>query len=433
MFKFFSIKKLIAFVFFLIFCLGLFYSYKNKNELKNLSIYKSLPKEIKSVTRVFLSNKMSTYKLNNDYNVRFLPETVNFNLEFNKVKINILDDNKKNIYGVTPFYIDLVDNNLLLTFKYSEIFYIKVPELLSSGQEDNKPVFKKINHNLKKIKILDTLVHENFIYLSAQLEIDPGCKRFVIYKSNFSLDELFFEKIFTDQVCFETIIMAGKMQFHEGYRGLIVSTGGDISDNKYKNPSDPRPQDDNSLSGKILLIDHKNGNHKIFSKGHRNVIGLYVNKEGLILATENGPRGGDEINLIEEGKNYGWPISSYGSHEDYLPKKPFYKKSHIDYNFQEPIFSFIPSIGISEIIKLGDNFSEFWKDSFLISSLNDRHIYRTVFDKKYKKIKFYERIFIGERIRDIKFYDKENLIFLALEETGSIGILKNPTYTGTRY
>ena len=149
---------------------------------------------------------------------------------------------------------------------------------------------------------------------------------------------------------------------------------------------------------------------------------MHIN-DNIILATENGPRGGDEINLIKKGNNYGWPISSYG--EKYRTPnqdEPFYKKSHQDFNYAEPIYSFIPSIGISEIIKIGSNFSKQWRDSFLIASLNSRSIYRINFNKEYSKVKFIEKIFIGERIRDLKYYD--NLIFLALEESNSIGILK---------
>ena len=75
----------------------------------------------------------------------------------------------------------------------------------------------------------------------------------------------------------------------------------------------------------------------------------------MILSTENGPRGGDEINRIYKDKNYGWPIASDGnkytgddSQKDYA--------HHLDMNIEPPIFSFIPSIGISEIIKIDNNF-----------------------------------------------------------------------------
>ena len=77
----------------------------------------------------------------------------------------------------------------------------------------------------------------------------------------------------------------------------------------------------------------------------------------FILSTEHGPKGGDEINKIILGKNYGWPISSYG--ESYANDDLKYHKSHIENKFEEPIFSFVPSIGISEIVPLDTNEKEF--------------------------------------------------------------------------
>jgi len=215
--------------------------------------------------------------------------------------------------------------------------------------------------------------------------------------------------------------MSGRIQYYQKDNSILVSTAADIFGNK--DQSDKKPQDINSLMGKILKINLDNtDDYEIYSLGHRNVIGMYV-EEDLILATENGPRGGDEINLIKKDKNYGWPISSYGEkYKTPNQDEPFYKKSHQDFGFEEPTYSFIPSIGISEIIKIGNNFTKQWTNSFLIGSLNSRHVYRINFDKEYSKVKFIEKIFIGERIRDLKYYD--NLIFLALEETNSIGILK---------
>ena len=147
--------------------------------------------------------------------------------------------------------------------------------------------------------------------------------------------------------------------------------------------------------------------------------------ENIILATEHGPFAGDEINNIKRGASYGWPISSYG--EDYSRgqsnEAPNFKKSHKKYGYVEPIFSFVPAIGISEIIKLPNNFSEMWQDNFLVGSLNGMHLFRIKFDDDYEKIIYYEKIFIGDRIRDI-IYDKESKdIFLSLELTGSLGVL----------
>ena len=207
------------------------------------------------------------------------------------------------------------------------------------------------------------------------------------------------------------------MQFykHSNMDGILLTT-----DNGSLEPSKD-PQNDKSIYGKILFIDFQNKKQITFSKGHRNPQGLYA-KDKIILSTEHGPKGGDEINKIIFKKNYGWPIASYGEGYDFkYESKPRYYKEHENLQFEEPIFSFVPSIGISELIRLPNNFSDHFQDNFIISSLNDKSIYRVKFDKNYSKVIYKEKIFIGERIRDIKYYN--NLILLSLEDTGSIGII----------
>ena len=181
-----------------------------------------------------------------------------------------------------------------------------------------------------------------------------------------------------------------------------------------------------SIFGKILFKDfNDNKDYSIFSIGHRNPQGLYVDND-LILSTEHGPKSGDEINNIVFEKNYGWPISSYG--ESYFDEgKLSYKKDHSSHGFKEPIFAFLPAIGISELIKIPDDLTPFWKDNFILSSLNGSSLYRIKFSKKLDKIILYEKLYIGERIRDLKYSKKFRTIFLALESEGNLGIfnLKN--------
>ena len=93
-------------------------------------------------------------------------------------------------------------------------------------------------------------------------------------------------------------------------------------------------------------------------------MGLYVDKN-VILSTENGPRGGDEVNKIIFGENYGWPEVSYGQK---YSNNEFNANSHSEKNFKEPIYAFIPSVGISQITKVADNFSE--KGLYLLSQIN---------------------------------------------------------------
>ena len=104
-------------------------------------------------------------------------------------------------------------------------------------------------------------------------------------------------------------------------------------------------------------------------------------------------------------------------------KKPHYLKNHKLYGFKEPIFSFIPAIGISEIIRLPNNFSSHFIDNFIVTSLNGKSLFRIKFDEEYSKILFSEKIFIGKRIRDIKYHNQTETIILGLEYNREIGIL----------
>ena len=90
------------------------------------------------------------------------------------------------------------------------------------------------------------------------------------------------------------------------------------------------------------------------------------------------------------------PISSYG--DLYFSNQNHTTKSHKDQGFIEPIYSYVPSIGISNI-KVPKIY-EYWKNNYLIASMEIARI-----DEKFTKILFSEKIYVGEKIRDIKFYD----------------------------
>ena len=282
---------------------------------------------------------------------------------------------------------------------------------------------------MKITTILDVALikDELFISLSSKKNPEDKCSYFYLVKSKFNTKELIFSNFFGNKICLNDIMSLGG-RIHEfnynSVEGVLLTTG---ASGREKNLA----QDDNSIQGKILFLPLDGTDYKIFSKGHRNPQGLTINS-GIILSTEHGPYGGDEINKISFGKNYGFPISSYGEKYNYFNgvfksrSDYIYKKNHAKNNFEEPIFSYVPSIGISEIIKVPNGFSKYWSDNYLVTSLNNRSIYRVKFDEEFSKILFSERIVVGERIRDIKFMKNLNSFVLALEETGSLGILQSP-------
>ena len=75
------------------------------------------------------------------------------------------------------------------------------------------------------------------------------------------------------------------------------------------------------------------------------------------------------------------------------------------------------------MIKLPNNFSAYWKDNFIVSSLNGSSLYRIKFNEGLNKIISYEKIYIGERVRDLKYNNHFKAILLALEHNGQLGII----------
>ena len=185
---------------------------------------------------------------------------------------------------------------------------------------------------------------------------------------------------------------------------------------------------DQIISGSIEKI-----NPKIFSFGHRNPQGL-TNLNDLIFSTEHGPKGGDELNLIKEGKNYGWPISSYGVKYDFDQNNTKFLKSHEDYNFEEPLFALVPSVGLSSLNNCPKMISNYYKKPCLMAlSLwgnelrQGKSLIIYLLDKEMKKVISVEKIFLGNEYPlrhfvtqyDNKLYeDIEGNIYLSVDGKG---------------
>jgi len=363
----------------------------------------------------------------NDYNIKFLPYSQFFKLNLRKIKL-IFDEeyydpqtqkNRSTSYSTWgTFYIENHSDKLIVTdYKGSIYYHNKLNKVLNSSREKIK--LKKIKNNLDPIRVFDTFIHRNKIYISYTIK-ENGCKKIRISVAEINLNFLQFNDFFNPTECNDTAGI-GRMQFftHQQQPGILVTTMEGI----YNKPGD-YSQNDNSIFGKIIFINLKNLNYYNFSKGHRVAQGLYANKN-LIIATEHGPRGGDEINKIIYKKNYGWPIASYGERYDFnYEKKPYYKKSHASFGFEEPIYTFSHGVGISEILMLKNNFSNFLKKNVLtISTLGAKSIFFASFDESYNRILSLEKIFLNERIRDLKYHKNSNSILLAFEENGELGIL----------
>ena len=414
-----KLNKFILLIFWLalIAIIGFLAYVNNTNDFYILHYSKNLKKIIKQ------NNKDLIPKLMNDHGEIFFPKTQFKDFNFYKKKINFLKPNSCFHEECYTFYLETYKENLLLIDKSANLYYSKITDTIDYKN------FKKIKTNLKLISITDLYVNNDDIYISGYTKNENDMFALSVYKSSIkNLDKIKFNKIFqeSDENCTSTFPphLGGKMKYYknDNLDGLLLTTGLILR----TDTSDIKSIPEDSICGKILILENNNYSHKIFSKGHRNILGLYVD-EKLVLATDNGPRGGDEINNIFHNKNYGWPIASYGTlyNRKKSQEKIHYEKNHKKNNFEEPIFAFTPSIGISEIIKLPNSFSDFWQDNFLIGSLNKKTLYRVKFDDKFNKLLFFEEMFIGDRIRDIVYLKDEKMIIMSLEFSGSIGIIQN--------
>ena len=244
-----------------------------------------------------------------------------------------------------------------------------------------------------RMGIRDTVIdtRNNFLLVTAiKKDEKENCFTLGVLSADMSNDSLSFSWTFEINHCeenFNSHQAGGRIQpFKEGY----LLTVGD-----FKLPEDFGYEitEDSHLS-KMLLID-KDWNATIFSSGHRNPQGLVIHN-GTIFSSEHGPFGGDEVNIIEEGKNYGWPSSAYGFT---YGLENIYELDH-GLGFQEPIYFFTPSIGISEIAFYNQDEFPRWNNFLMVSSLKNMTLYTVKLDASQRNVIHVGELYVGERIRD---------------------------------
>ena len=155
----------------------------------------------------------------------------------------------------------------------------------------------------------------------------------------------------------------------------------------------------------------------IWTYGNRNPQGLAVSKDGVIWETEHGPRGGDELNIIKKGVNYGWPVITYGI--NYIGTKitDITEKE----GMEQPVWHWTPSIAVCGMSMYESDLFSKWNGNILVTSLKFEYLERVVVEnnKFVRKENIYQP---GSRVRDVEVgpYGK---IYVALENPGRIVML----------
>lgn len=163
-----------------------------------------------------------------------------------------------------------------------------------------------------------------------------------------------------------------------------------------------RLNDDGSAADNNPFAGQDGALPEIYSYGHRNIQGLYIDQDtGDIWATEHGPRGGDELNFIEPGNNYGWPTATkgrdYGT-EDVFPDA----EARSLENMTDPVYEFLPTHSPSGLVKVTSEHFPNWEGNLLVGGLRGERIRRVVLDDL--EVIHEEELLLKEigRIRDVR-------------------------------
>ncbi|HQU98191.1 MAG TPA: PQQ-dependent sugar dehydrogenase [Nitrosomonas sp.] len=177
-----------------------------------------------------------------------------------------------------------------------------------------------------------------------------------------------------------------------------------------------RIRPDGSVPSDNPFVKHSNAKPEIWSYGHRSVQGATIHpKTGELWIHEHGPKGGDEINIPQAGKNYGWPKACYGSHYDGTP----IKDEHAEQGFEEPIHYWTPSIAPSGMAFYTGNDFPNWRGSLFVGALAGKHVARLTIDSN--KITSEEQLLANTtRFRNIKQSPDGTLYLLTDEANGKL-------------
>ena len=176
-----------------------------------------------------------------------------------------------------------------------------------------------------------------------------------------------------------------------------------------------RVHDDGRVPADNPFVGRKGAVASIWSYGHRNQQGLAIDpRSGDLYATEHGPRGGDELNLVRKGHNYGWPIITYGMNDNGTPLTDRTAQDGLE----QPVVYWTPSIAVSGIEFYTGKRFPLWTNDLLVAALAGQQLRRL--EIRDGKVTHQELLLRGHgRVRDVRV-GPDGLVYVALNGPGQI-------------
>jgi aldose sugar dehydrogenase len=206
--------------------------------------------------------------------------------------------------------------------------------------------------------------------------------------------------------------------FDQGFLYFVVGErGGMLEAQELTRPNGKifRLHDDGRVPNDNPFADNPAALPGIWSYGHRNPQGLAQDpRDGLIYSTEHGPRGGDELNLIQRGRNYGWPVVTFGMNYDGSPITAQTEREGIE----PPLTYWVPSIAVCGLdFYAGDRFAG-WKNDLFVGALRQQEVRRLRIQNR-KVVE--EEIVLKDlgRVRDVAV-GPDGFVYVVLNEPHSI-------------
>jgi glucose/arabinose dehydrogenase len=214
-----------------------------------------------------------------------------------------------------------------------------------------------------------------------------------------------------------------------GRDGMLFMTTGGVAGSAAQDPNSHagkvlRLRDDGSVPSDNPFVGRAGYKPEVYSLGHRNSLGLAIHPAtGDVWQNENGPNGGDEINIIRPGRNYGWPIVSYGrTYPGPWQSEQFWQKG-----FEQPIVLWVPSIAVSGMaFYTGDKLPK-WKGDVFVGGLrtgeipNTGHLERILFNQNMEELRRESLLTdLRQRVRDVRQGPDQLLYLLTDADDGAI-------------
>jgi aldose sugar dehydrogenase len=273
----------------------------------------------------------------------------------------------------------LPDGTMLVTERKGEILVFKDDEFTGEKLEGLPEVFNVNQAGLLDLQPHPDIAENGWLYISYAKVVDGGGAT-AIMRFKLNGTELFDkEELIITEPAHPGGRHYGSRIIFDKDRFLFFSNGdrGDNPDNAQElNNSHGkihRIHDDGSIPGDNPFVDTPGAVPSIWTLGNRNPQGLvYDEAHDRIWEIDHGPRGGDEINLIEKGKNYGWPVITYGTDYDGSIISEKTEKE----GMEQPIHYWDPSIAPCGSMLVTSNLYDEWKGNLLVGALAGQHINR---------------------------------------------------------